>query len=108
VVVGANELDDDVEEELEVVAAERSPATDCDPTPEPVSEPVTKTVSGGERTVRPVVPGANTAASTGAISAEVDTEVSMELLTAKVKAPAATTPAIEMVVAREVFIGITI
>jgi hypothetical protein len=38
----------------------------------------------------------------------VDTEVIMVVFTAKVKAPAATTPAIEMVVAREVFIGITI
>jgi hypothetical protein len=55
-----------------------------------------------------VFPGIRTAASTGGISVEVDTEVSMVLFTAKVNAPAATTPAIEMVVAREVFIGTTI
>jgi hypothetical protein len=105
-VVGAIELDED--EELEEVGAERSPATACDPTPEPESAPVATTVSGGARTVSPVVPGAKTAASTGAISADVDTEVNMVLFTAKVKAPAATTPAIEMVVAMEVFIDITI
>jgi hypothetical protein len=79
-VVGASELDED--DELDEVGAERSPATDCEPTPEPESAPVTTMVSGGAITVRPVVPGAKTAASTGAISAEVDTDVSMELFAA--------------------------
>jgi hypothetical protein len=49
-----------------------------------------------------------TAASKEGSSVAVDTEVSMVLFTTKVNAPAATTPAIEMVVAREVFIGINI
>jgi hypothetical protein len=55
-----------------------------------------------------VFSGIRTAASTGGMSAEVSTAVNMVLFTAKVKAPAATTPAIEMVVAREVFIDTTI
>jgi hypothetical protein len=38
----------------------------------------------------------------------VAAEVRVVLFTAKVSAPAATTPTTEMVVAREVFIGITI
>jgi len=79
-VVGAIELDED--DELDEVGADRSPGTACASTPEPASMPVTTTVKGGARTVSPVVPGAKTAASTGAISAEVDTDVSMELFTA--------------------------
>jgi hypothetical protein len=92
----------DGEVELDEVTADRSLPTDWDPTA------VIEIVAGGARTVRPVLPGVRTAASTEGSSVDVDTEFSMVLFTAKVKAPAATTPAIEMVVAREVFIGITI
>jgi hypothetical protein len=88
----------------EDVVAERSSITDCDPTP----GPGTSIANGDERVVSSVLPATRTEGSTAAISVEVDTELSMELFTARVKAPAATTPAIEMVVAREVFIGITI
>jgi hypothetical protein len=84
--------------------ADRSSIADCDPTP----WPGTSIANGIERSVIIELPDIRTGASTAAISVEVDTEFSIELFTATVKAPAATTPAIEMVVAREVFIGITI
>jgi hypothetical protein len=69
---------------------------------------VAPTTSGVATVESSLEPSTRTAASIGGISADVDTEDSIELFTAKVKAPAARTPAIEIVVAWEVFIGITI
>jgi hypothetical protein len=69
---------------------------------------VVTTKSGGVIVESSLEPSTRTAASIGGVSVDVDTEDSIELFTAKVKAPAATTPAIEIVVAWEVFIGITI
>jgi|LauGreDrversion4_2_1035121.scaffolds.fasta_scaffold64170_4 hypothetical protein len=92
----------DGEVELDEVTADRSLPTDWD------STPVAVIAAGGVRTEIPLLLSERTAASTEGISAEVDTEFNMVLFTAKVNAPAVTTPAIEMVVAREVFIGINI
>jgi hypothetical protein len=100
VVVG--ELICDCGIELDEVTAERSLPTDW------VTTSVRAITAGGVSTVSPVRSCIKAAASTEGRFPVVAAEVRVVLFTAKVSAPAATTPTTEMVVAREVFIGITI
>jgi hypothetical protein len=88
--------------ELDEVTADRSLPIDW------VTSSVTTTTDGEVITVNPLRSCIKTAASTEGRLSEVATEVRVVLFTANVRAPAATTPTTEMVVAREVFTAITI